>query len=176
MTSIPVVHRTGMSGFSEFGVGGASDNPLPVELSSFAAKVLNSGVVELIWRTETEVNNYGFDIERAKVNPNSEIRNQQFSKIGFVQGNGNSNSPKDYFFIDENVNDGKFSYRLKQIDTDGNFEYSKTIEIDLGSTEEFELNQNYPNPFNPVTTISLFITGKWKCKVNGLQFIGRANC
>ena len=94
--SNPVVHRTGMSGFSEFGVGGASDNPLPVELSSFSAIVLENAI-ELIWRTETEVNNYGFEIERSQM---SEVKSQtEWVKLGFVVGNGNSNSPKDYTFL-----------------------------------------------------------------------------
>jgi hypothetical protein len=74
--------------------------------------------------------------------------------IGFVNGNGNSNSPKDYSFVDDKVNAGKYSYRLKQIDNDGQFEYSKTIEVDMNGVKKYELTQNYPNPFNPTTTIS----------------------
>jgi hypothetical protein len=120
--------------------------PLPVELSSFSATIKN-GNVFLKWRTETEVNNYGFEILRS-------AQNDRWVKLGFVQGNGNSNSPKDYSFIDNQVSAGKYSYRLKQLDTDGNFEYSKIIELDLGSPTKFELSQNYPNPFNPTTTIS----------------------
>jgi hypothetical protein len=73
--------------------------------------------------------------------------------LGFVPGNGNSNSPKNYSFTDDNVTPGKYSYRLKQIDTDGQFSYSKTIAVDFGSAVKFELSQNYPNPFNPVKTI-----------------------
>ena len=127
-------------------------NPLPVELSSFTTKVLKGSGVQLNWRTETEISNYGFEIERSE-NPKSEIQNPQFEKIGFVEGNGNSNSPKDYSFTD-NVMGGKYSYRLKQIDTDGSFEYSKIIEVDAGNIPgEFVLEQNYPNPFNPSTTI-----------------------
>ena len=49
---------------------------------------------------------------------------------------------------------GKYSYRLKQIDNDGKFEYSKTLQVDFNSAKKFELIQNYPNPFNPITTIS----------------------
>jgi len=73
--------------------------------------------------------------------------------LGFVEGHGNSNSPKDYSFVDENVTTGKYSYRLKQLDTDGKFEYSKTIEIDISKPMDYDLSQNYPNPFNPSTTI-----------------------
>ncbi len=47
------------------------------------------------------------------------------------------------------LSSGKYSYRLKQIDNDGQFEYSKTIEVDMNGVKKFELSQNYPNPFNP---------------------------
>ena len=49
---------------------------------------------------------------------------------------------------------GTYSYRLKQIDNDGAYEFSKTIEVNFGSPIKIELTQNYPNPFNPSTTIS----------------------
>ena len=92
--------------------------------------------------------------KRSDINPKSEIRNLQFSKIGFVEGNGNSNSPKDYSFADNNAQYGSYAYRLKQIDTDGQFEYSNIIEVDAGNIPDgFVLEQNYPNPFNPNTTI-----------------------
>jgi len=124
------------------------NNPLPVELSSFSAVFMNDGI-KLNWRTETEVSNYGFEVQRAM----SKVQSQDWETLGFVEGHGNSNSPKDYSFTDKNISGGKYSYRLKQIDTDGNFEYSKVIEVDLGSPTKFELSQNYPNPFNPSTKI-----------------------
>ena len=107
-TITPVVHRTGMSGFSEFGVGGASDNPLPVELSSFSASVIGSAV-KLSWRTETEVNNYGFEILR-QGHTSTSLSVTDWEKIGFVEGYGNSNSPKDYSFTDASVVSGTYSY------------------------------------------------------------------
>ena len=100
------------------------DAALPVELSSFTAKVLQSGGVQLDWRTETEVSNYGFDVERLQDYNIEKL--QDWEKIGFVEGNGNSNSPKDYSFTDNIAGYGKYSYRLKQIDTDGQFEYSES--------------------------------------------------
>ena len=119
---------------------------LPVELTSFSATTIGS-TIKLSWQTATEINNYGFDIERSSVKGSWE-------KIGFVNGNGNSNSPKNYSFVDDNVTAGTYSYRLKQIDNDGQFEYSKAIEIGLTAPDKFELSQNYPNPFNPSTTIN----------------------
>ena len=78
--------------------------------------------------------------------------------IAFVQGHGNSNSPKYYSYSDKSINlSGKYLYRLKQIDIDGSYEYSDQVEVDLGLPSEFKLSQNYPNPFNPTTTISYSI-------------------
>jgi hypothetical protein len=77
-----------------------------------------------------------------------------WSKIGFVEGNGTTNAPKSYSFTDKSAN-GKTSYRLKQIDRDGKFEYSQTVEVTAATApKEFALEQNYPNPFNPTTAIS----------------------
>ena len=102
-----------------------NSNPaLPVELTSFAVMIVKD-IVELNWETATEVKNYGFDVERTLVH------STKWQKIGFVQGNGNSNSPKEYSFTDPSVTSGSYAYRLKQLDNDGKYEYSKEVEIDL---------------------------------------------
>jgi hypothetical protein len=123
--------------------------PLPVELSQFSAHI-NGTSVKLDWRTETEVNDYGFGVERCM---KKERGGETWETIGFVNGNGNSNSPKNYFFEDTDLSYGKYLYRLKEIDNDGQFEYSKIIEVDISIPDKFELSQNYPNPFNPETKI-----------------------
>jgi Secretion system C-terminal sorting domain len=123
---------------------------LPVELTSFTAGVAGNKV-NLNWQTATEVNNYGFEIERNQSISQSE---DNWIKIGFVEGNGTSNSPKKYSYADNSsLTSGKYYYRLKQIDNDGSFKYSKTAEVSITQPEKFALEQNYPNPFNPETTI-----------------------
>ncbi len=143
----------------------SANGTLPVELTTFTADNLG-GNIELKWNTATEVNNYGFDIERSqKTEVSAEggcasgasSQNPQWLKIGFVKGNGNSNSPKNYSFIDDNPPSGNFEYRLKQIDNDGSFRYSNIVEASFMKPNKFELFQNYPNPFNPTTTIQYAI-------------------
>jgi hypothetical protein len=128
-----------------------SQAPLPVQLTSFTAG-LYENKIKLNWSTATEVNNYGFDIERCVAQISNLCYN--WEKIGFVQGHGNSNSPKDYSFVDAYPPAGKVLYKLKQIDFDGAFEYSKVVEVNVETPKEFRLAQNYPNPFNPSTVIS----------------------
>ena len=129
--------------------------PLPVELTSFTA-LAGKNSVELAWNTATEVNDYGFDIERAIHSGLNGLRD--WAKVGFVSGNGTSNAPHSYSFADNSVMFGTYSYRLKQIDRNGNFEYSKEVEAAVTMTPNtILLGQNYPNPFNPETNIEFAV-------------------
>ncbi|MBK6773140.1 MAG: T9SS type A sorting domain-containing protein [Ignavibacteria bacterium] len=133
----------------------ANESLLPVELSLFTYSVKNSDV-HLNWTTSSEVNNSGFDIERSNVNSQN---SGDWTKIGFINGNGTSSSPNNYEFTDRNLNSGKYNYRLKQIDFNGNYEYfNLSGEVVIGVPEKFELSQNYPNPFNPVTKLEFGIS------------------
>ncbi|HRE41667.1 MAG TPA: SBBP repeat-containing protein [Ignavibacteria bacterium] len=123
---------------------------LPVELISFTSSVSKRDV-NLNWTTSMELNNSGFEIERKYI---SDI-NSNWSKITFIQGNGNSSTPINYSYKDRALNSGAYMYRLKQIDYNGNFEYFElSSEVVVGVPEKFDLSQNYPNPFNPVTKIN----------------------
>jgi hypothetical protein len=78
-----------------------------------------------------------------------------WESIGFVEGTGTTTENQSYSAVDKNITNGKYFYRLKQIDFDGSFSFSKQIEVEVGNvTNEFTLVQNYPNPFNPSTTIN----------------------
>ena len=71
----------------------------------------------------------------------------------------------------DNISDGKYSYRLKQIDFDGTFTYSNEVEVDLSQPQTFSLEQNYPNPFNPSTTIKYTIPNVIPSGVEGSRVI-----
>ena len=150
-------------------------NLLPVELTSFTANPIQGTKVKLQWETATEVNNYGFEILRSAQNDGHSEEGtdeESWQKIGFVQGNGNSNSPKSYGFTDNNLIGGsKFSYRLKQIDNDGRFEYSDAVEVEV-VPDKYELYQNYPNPFNPTTNIKFALVKDSKVRIKLYDLLG----
>ena len=136
---------------------------LPVELTFFNGELSGNEII-LNWETIAEVNNYGFEIERKHQNSNNQLQEPgKWIKIGFVNGDGSSNSTRSYSFIDENLPSAdELCYRLKQIDNDGHKNHSKLITVNISGItgvetksipEEFGLSQNYPNPFNPVTQI-----------------------
>ena len=135
------------------GTGGSmlrTDNGgLPVELSSFTASVNNNNVL-LNWTTATEINNSGFNVERKSAKTDWE-------EIGFVPGFGTTTEAHSYNYSDAGLHSGTYTYRLKQMDFDGSYEYSSEVNVEVTSPIQFELEQNYPNPFNPSTTIKYSI-------------------
>ena len=135
-------------------------NTVPVELLSFTASSIKN-TVTLNWITATETNNSGFEVQRLKDSKIEKIKN--WKSIGFINGHGTTTESKSYSFTDKDLTEGKYRYRLKQIDFDGSFEYSNVISVELDLPTKFTLEQNYPNPFNPSTKIS------WQSPVGSWQ-------
>jgi photosystem II stability/assembly factor-like uncharacterized protein len=138
---------------------------LPVQLTNFAGTV-NQDRVILSWETATEVNNYGYEIERS-----SDL--SSWLNVGFVSGGGNSNQTKHYSYTDNNPTGGsEFNYRLKQIDNDGQFHYSDTITVKI-VPQNISLSPNYPNPFNPTTTIRYSLSNRSRVSMEVFDAAGR---
>jgi hypothetical protein len=137
---------------------------VPVELYSFTVQAQNQKII-LKWTTATELNNNGFEIQRR-------VTENDFATIGFVRGEGTTTNQTEYSYIDKDLTDGKYYYRLKQIDFNGTYEYSSVVEVDVRSLDDYTLEQNYPNPFNPATTIGYVLKEKTNTKLILFSTIG----
>ncbi len=120
---------------------------VPVRLLTFLAEQSDKGVL-LTWRTASESNNLGWQIERREAGG-------AWAVIGFEAGRGTTQQPMRYEYMDERVRAGiDYEYRLKQMDLNGAFEYSPVARVMVFAIpSEFTVGQNYPNPFNPETVI-----------------------
>ena len=142
------VSLTGLSNSSnDVEVGACSS--LPVELVRFDADAKQEEVT-LNWETATESNNAGFEIQRS-------TDGKSFTGVGWAIGYGNTNTPRTYSFIDRTLPVGKtFYYRLRQVDYDGQFEYSKIISVSIDSKDNL-VGEPFPNPAkNGIFQVDLF--------------------
>ena len=147
---------------------GSKEGTLPVELISFTSVVKDRNVT-LNWKTSKEINNKGFEIERA-----SEKNSSYWEKIGYVSGKGTTNESSLYFFTDSKLNSGKYHFRLKQIDYNGIFTYYNLNSFaEIALPGKFELLQNYPNPFNPATKIEFQISNQSDVSMTICDMSGR---
>ena len=139
---------------------------VPVELTSFTASTNDAGQVVLNWQTATETNNRMFEVERKEASGT-------YATVGFVNGSGTTTDPQSYSFVDQNVTNGNYVYRLKQIDFNGASEYSNEVEVTVTGPRTFNLAQNYPNPFNPTTAITYSVPQAGKVKLAVYNLIGQ---
>ncbi len=137
---------------------------IPVELTAFNALVAGNNV-NLNWSTATELNNSGFEIQRKS-------ENSSWSNAGFVAGFGTTTESKSYSFTDNNLAVGNYTYRLKQIDFNGGYEYSNEINVDVNAPLTYNLEQNYPNPFNPSTLIKYSVAKDGFVNVSIFNLLG----
>ena len=137
---------------------------IPVELTSFTA-VGYDDYAEISWITATETNNAGFSLERKSTNTN-------WIEVVFINGSGTTTETKAYNYVDEQLTVGVHSYRIKQIDYDGTFTYSKIVEVEISAPDNYALFQNYPNPFNPSTTIKFTLPVETEVQLSVYNTIG----
>ncbi len=174
---------------------------VPVELTSFTASAEGKNVL-LNWSTASELNNKGFEVQKSvgnrepdevDISPkggysvdnsreqyaanNLQKAEDNWQRIGFVDGNGTTAKNHSYSYTDNLTLNPNFTpvllYRLKQIDYDGSFKYSKEIEVDLSSPLRYSLEQNYPNPFNPKTTIKFSIPERASVTLTVYNILGK---
>ncbi|MBR9977934.1 MAG: hypothetical protein KFH87_07590 [Bacteroidetes bacterium] len=140
--------------------------PLPVELSAFEARAFE-GRVELRWRTETELQNYGFEILRSSTG-------DEWEAVAFVPGDGDRQTPRWYMWTDSlGVISGLLRYRLRQIDRDGgsNLSPERVVQIPAAS-EGLLLGVPWPNPARDFVTLSLSATHECDVQLEILTLVG----
>ena len=148
------------------GGGSICSGALPVTLSLFNA-LTEKNTVKLYWKTESEINNSGFEIHRRSVDSSWKV-------IAFVSGRGTVNTPSEYYFEDKKLQPGSYSYRLKQLDYSGSFEYFELpLPVLISKPTEFVLGQSYPNPSNPYCCIDYQVPERTEINLRVYDILGR---
>ncbi len=146
-----VAIRKGLSHFSQWGIAMNDGGALPVKLTSFEAKAVESAV-NLKWTTQTEINNSGFMVERS-------TNARQYSILSFVPGAGTTTEVKNYEYNDKTVKaKTQYYYRLKQVDYDGKYEYSPVEAVKIGGNGKYEMTEFIPNPSRDFANINITAT------------------
>lgn len=138
---------------------------IPVELVAFEGSADGNSAV-LSWETASETNNAGFEVQMAQDGDN-------YATLGFVAGHGTTTEAQSYSYRVDNLSVGLYTFRLKQIDYDGAFEYSGEVEVDIGVPGQFQLSEVYPNPFNPTTQFTLALAESQDVRLAVYDVLGR---
>ncbi|HMB94132.1 MAG TPA: T9SS type A sorting domain-containing protein, partial [Rhodothermales bacterium] len=148
-------------------IGVGVDTVLPVELVRFEA-VQDGNSVRLSWDTASETNNAGFDVERS-------INGTAFESLDFIEGHGTVSEPQSYAFTDTSFpfEAQDLTYRLKQVDYDGTFDYSPEVEILVELNVPYRLTAPYPNPSTEAVHFSLVVGRAQQVEVALYDVLGR---
>jgi hypothetical protein len=146
------IYKGGISdGFAFSVLGGiGTEVPLPIELVSFEGEFEN-GKVLLVWRTATELNNERFILERS-------INGIEFSALYVTEGAGTTSVSQEYFYTDQNPFSGINYYRLKQVDFNQAFTYSKIISVEATDQPGPPITV-FPNPSYQSDVIQIMLKG-----------------
>jgi hypothetical protein len=168
LTTRGTLFNTGGKGIGAMSLGaGPNSGSLPVNMKTFTSSV-NLRDVTLMWATEKEQNNKGFEVMRSKFGEDN------YTSLGFVNSKGNQNSQSNYEFTDKKLNVGKYNYKLKQIDNNGNYKYYQLNNfVEISAPKKYNLSQNYPNPFNPTTKIDFDLPFDSKVRITVFDMLGR---
>ena len=142
-----------------------SSTPLPITLLDFTVTKQGDNA-QLNWSTSTEENNKGFEIQRS-------TDQSSWTILGFVPGAGNSQTEKDYQYLDQNLPAGTYYYRLRQVDYDGKSAFSKIVPVTFDDGLSLDLKQNRPNPFNNSTIIDIIIPKSGRVQLMLYDQMGR---
>jgi hypothetical protein len=135
-------------------------------MAGFDATVQGQSV-QLSWQTASETNNAGFEVEH-------KYRSGDFEKLGFVEGNGTTNSPQNYTYeVTSDLDPGPHTFRLKQVDLDGSSSYSDTQKVTLSPSGAYSLTGAAPNPFRQSTTMKLTVSESQPVRVTVYNTLGQ---
>jgi len=143
--------------------------PLPVEFVSFEAAVSEEGV-DLRWSTASETQNAGFAVEMQEA---EKTQGPVWRRLVFVPGAGTTTEAQTYTYRAADPAPGFYRFRLKQIDYDGRFRYSRQIEVRVAAPASFIVGQVYPNPFSTSATFRLAIAHPQQVVVTLYDMTGR---
>jgi len=139
--------------------------PLPVLLSDLKTTTSNNDVA-VSWKTSSETNNRGFEIQRSN-------NNLDWYAVSFVNGAGESTITRNYSYTDKGLAPGLYYYRLKQLDNDGKFKNSSVVTATVSGKGKIVLFQNSPNPFRGSATVRFDLPNAQKVRLSIIDMLGR---
>jgi hypothetical protein len=166
-TNTQQVCAEGLTTLSEFTVGGGESNPLPVELARFDARV-DGGVVRLTWRTASETNSAGFEVQRSQ-------NGADFTPVGFVESTGTETEGETYRYTDteppfeaENI-----TYQLRQVDQDGTAQVAGTVDVALELPDQAALFAPFPNPVETQARVRYAVPRATNIEIHVYDVLGK---
>lgn len=155
------------TGFGDPKIGGITmldgHSNLPVEFLSFQAKEAGKGAVNLSWETAMELNNAGFEIQYS-----SDAIN--YESAGFVEGVGTTDEVQAYNFQIDDLRQGTYTFRLKQIDYDGKFDYSSRVEFTVNLDD---VSNIFPNPASSIAKVLIAVEDRQQVSVDVFNLAGQ---